>query len=229
MNKYTKYYNRIIENRKQNPILNVYTETHHIIPRSLGGSNADENLVNLTAREHFICHWLLTKMYAGESRGKMINALYMMQAKNPNQKRYKSKITARIYSKLREEYVEYISKLNTGRIQPPEEKEKQLKAQIGRKREPFSKEWREKLSNAKKGENNTRYGVIVSEETRKKISDKIRGRIHTKEEIERRRIANLGKTREKILCSYCNQHISVNTYPRWHGEKCKRKTRKFNE
>ena len=35
-----------------------YTESHHIIPRSLGG----EETVSLSAREHFICHWLLLKM-----------------------------------------------------------------------------------------------------------------------------------------------------------------------
>jgi hypothetical protein len=59
---YHKLYNSIIQNRKQNPI-EGYTETHHIIPRSLGGTNDKENLVDLTAREHFICHLLLTKMY----------------------------------------------------------------------------------------------------------------------------------------------------------------------
>ena len=32
-----------------------YYEKHHIQPKSLGGSNKKENLVRLTAREHFIC------------------------------------------------------------------------------------------------------------------------------------------------------------------------------
>lgn len=40
-----------------------YYENHHIIPRSLNGSNSSENLVLLTAREHFICHWLLVKIF----------------------------------------------------------------------------------------------------------------------------------------------------------------------
>jgi hypothetical protein len=69
MNKYTCWYNNITENAKSR-IIDGYTERHHILPRSLGGTNDKDNLVDLTAREHFICHWLLTKMHSGESRVK---------------------------------------------------------------------------------------------------------------------------------------------------------------
>ena len=41
----------------------VYTEEHHIVPRSEGGTDALENLVALTAREHFLAHWLLFRIY----------------------------------------------------------------------------------------------------------------------------------------------------------------------
>ena len=59
-----KLYNKIIQNRIDNPLsLEVYGETHHIIPRCLGGSNLKKNLVRLTAREHYICHYLLSEMY----------------------------------------------------------------------------------------------------------------------------------------------------------------------
>ena len=122
MSKYEKWYCGIIETARNRKI-NEYTETHHILPRSLGGNNEPDNLVELTAREHFMCHWLLTKMHTGQARGKMINALYMMQSQGPYQTRYKSKITSRIYKNLREEYAAYISNLNKGRKQPPEEKE----------------------------------------------------------------------------------------------------------
>ena len=59
-NKYKKWYDMIIENA-QNRQIKGYKERHHIIPKCLGGSNKKENLVDLTAREHFVCHWLLTK------------------------------------------------------------------------------------------------------------------------------------------------------------------------
>lgn len=50
---YTKIYNLIIEKRKV-VIPTGYVEEHHIIPRSLGGSDDKSNLVKLTAKEHFI-------------------------------------------------------------------------------------------------------------------------------------------------------------------------------
>tara|TARA_R110000868_G_scaffold344043_1_gene605026 strand:+ start:265 stop:930 length:666 start_codon:yes stop_codon:yes gene_type:complete len=216
MNKYTRWYNNITENAKFRTI-DGYTERHHIHPRSLGGTNNKDNLVNLTAREHFICHWLLTKMHTGEARGKMINALYLMQGKNQYQDRY---INSKVYETLRTEYAQYISKLNTGRIQPLDEKTKQIAAITGRKRASFSEEWRAKMSASKLGENNNRYGVDVSEETRRKIGDRIRGRKQTEEEKARRGLANLGKVKPKKLCPHCNQMIAVNTYPRWHGANC---------
>jgi len=73
MNKYNTWYNNITENAKTRTV-EGYVERHHIIPRSLGGLDSKENLADLTAREHFICHWLLTKMHTGEAKAKMIHA-----------------------------------------------------------------------------------------------------------------------------------------------------------
>jgi len=221
MNKYAKYYHLIIDNRKLNPLKDQYTEKHHIFPRSLGGSNGLENLVNLSAREHFICHWLLTKMYTGTDCGKMINAMYMMRGNSTYQKRYESNITARIYENLREEYSQYISKMNTGRIQPPEEKAKQIAAITGRTRLPFSDEWKGNLSRNHKSKRG--FNTSHSEETRKKMSEKATGRKQTPETIAKKSEAIRGSKREKLLCPHCQQLIAVNTYPRWHGDNCKEK------
>jgi hypothetical protein len=72
-NKYTKWYYQIIANAKISDY-NCYTEKHHIIPKSLGGNDDISNIVSLTARQHFVCHWLLTKMVTGISRQKMVHA-----------------------------------------------------------------------------------------------------------------------------------------------------------
>ena len=217
MNKYTRWYNNITENAKSR-IIDGYTERHHIHPRSLGGTDNADNLVNLTAREHFICHWLLTKMHTGEARGKMINALYLMQGKNQYQDRY---INSRVYEILRTEYAQYISKLNKGRKQPLEENTKQKIAQTGRKRSPFTNEWRDKMSKSKQGEKNNRYGVKISESTRQKMREKALGRTQSEETIKKKADAVRGSKREKKLCPHCNQMIAVNTYPRWHGDQCR--------
>lgn len=108
-NKYSKIYNQIIEKRKIQPFNDGYSETHHILPRSLGGLDEHTNLVKLSAREHFICHYLLTKMFQVNtiSYYKMLNAFIMMKCSTLNQKRYYS----RLYSYSKEKYSEY-KKLN---------------------------------------------------------------------------------------------------------------------
>ena len=123
-----------------------------------------------------------------------------------------------------EEAKRAISKKNVGKKLTAQQIAKQIESQTGRKRAPFTDEWRANLSASKQGKNNNRFGVEVSEETRRKIGDKIRGRKQTEEEKLARSLANKGKTREKLLCPHCAQLISVNTYPRWHGNNCKHKS-----
>lgn len=74
--KYTTWYFNIVEAASSR--LMTEGEKHHIIPRSLGGTNNKENIVKLTYREHFICHWLLTKMVVGSDKNKMCYALHCM-------------------------------------------------------------------------------------------------------------------------------------------------------
>ena len=67
MVKYQKWYDNIIyvaQNRK----LEGYKEKHHIIPKCLGGSNEKSNLVELTAKEHFLCHKLLVAIYPNSDK-----------------------------------------------------------------------------------------------------------------------------------------------------------------
>jgi hypothetical protein len=58
----------------------IYYELHHIIPRCLNGTNDKNNLVLLTAREHFVAHQLLVKIYPEEY--KLVFALKMMCINN---------------------------------------------------------------------------------------------------------------------------------------------------
>ena len=76
---YEKIYFSIIENRKNNKF-DGYTEKHHILPRSLGGTDEKDNIVSLSAREHYICHLLLTEIYKNDkvSHSKMLYAFMMM-------------------------------------------------------------------------------------------------------------------------------------------------------
>jgi hypothetical protein len=53
-----------------------YYEKHHIIPKCLGGNNSKVNLVYLTAREHYVAHQLLVKVYPTDRN--LIFAAHMM-------------------------------------------------------------------------------------------------------------------------------------------------------
>ena len=59
---YLNVYNSIILRAKAHRELD-YKEMHHIVPTCVGGTDDSGNIVDLTAREHFLCHWLLTKIY----------------------------------------------------------------------------------------------------------------------------------------------------------------------
>ena len=109
-NKYTLTYCKIIE-RAKTRCLDGYVEKHHIIPKSLGGSNTKSNIVALTAKEHFICHMLLIKMVDHQYKQKMIHAWWAMSTlKKSCQERYK--LSATMYSIVRKKYSERMSVYN---------------------------------------------------------------------------------------------------------------------
>jgi hypothetical protein len=71
-----------------------YVEKHHILPRSLGGSDDSSNLVTLTSREHFVAHMLLAKIHGGV----MWQALIIMKKGKYGYKRY---INSRLFEVAR--------------------------------------------------------------------------------------------------------------------------------
>ena len=178
-NKYTNTYYNII-NRSKSIDKPGYTELHHIIPKSLGGSDDSDNLVKLTAKEHYIAHRLLCKMTTSADRGKMSYAFHMMSLSNKNQKRYAKKLTAASYKILKEELSIFISKSQKGvktgkqkasrKPRGPMSEETKLKMSEKRKQLWQSKEYREK---------NTRTGYSHSEETKLKMSEKRKGKPST--------------------------------------------------
>ena len=85
-NKYKIIYFRIIDNAKERKI-SGYIEKHHVIPKCIGGLDDISNIVELTAREHYICHRLLTKITTGEIKRKMLFALGRFMQDGSNTKR----------------------------------------------------------------------------------------------------------------------------------------------
>jgi len=197
-NKYTRWYQQIVFRAQQRTLpKDHYVEVHHIIPRSLGGDNSKSNLARLTAREHFLCHWLLTKMLsAGKEKSKMFNALWMMQAKNihHHEKKYSYKITSRVFESIRTKIAKITSERQKGKPILEETKRKIGAAARGRKLKPLTEERKKQLSEMFKG----RPGIPKTEEQKRKHSELITGRIQSKEEREMRSKALKGKKKPPL-------------------------------
>lgn len=113
---YQRIYDEFIADRRiKESSLIGYTEKHHVLPRSLGGDNSKENLIKLSAQDHYFAHELLAKIH----KGKMSNALWMMT----NSKKYKA--SRLMYQSIREQHVRAISpklmKAITGRKKSQDE------------------------------------------------------------------------------------------------------------
>lgn len=82
---YKQIYNNLI-NRAKERLVEGYTESHHIIPRCMGGDDSKSNLVNLTPEEHYTAHLLLVKIYPDNK--KLVKAATMMIPNRPSNKLY---------------------------------------------------------------------------------------------------------------------------------------------
>jgi len=240
--KYTKYYHQITS-RAQNREIDTYTENHHIIPESMGGPTTKENLVTLTAREHFICHWLLTKMTTGKDKANMIYALNGMKRKNKYQERYETKITSRVYSRLRkivaEQHSEFMTgrtawnkglklegekykggKKNKGRVQSKEQIDNRVEKNTGQKR---TQETKDKIAQAL-------TGIIrgpMSQEEKNKRSASTKDKPKS-EEFSRHLSMSLKKlaaegnhhSQVEMSCLHCGKVAKKLSYSRNHGDNC---------
>lgn len=167
---YQKHYDQLIESRKINYTIADCHEKHHIVPKCMNGSNEQENLVLLTAREHYIAHWLLTKIYP-ENVSLKYAFCCMQWDKN------RRKLTSKQFERLKnlksethknfnhsEESKRKIGEAQKGKIVSEETRKKMSQARKGKKIKPFSEETRKKMSNS-------HIGLRPSEETRKKLSE----------------------------------------------------------
>jgi len=159
----------------------VYYEAHHIIPKCMGGEGNyrsdpnHSNIVLLTSREHFLCHWLLAEIHT-HHRG-IIYAFHKMCIRVSSKKMNRYVPSSRVY-----EYA------------------KRLRVSIG-----VSKETLEKMRIAganisdktRLKMRNSHLGIKLSDEHKKSISKSNLGREvkeSTKEKISR---SNKGKVRDE--------------------------------
>lgn len=145
-----------------------YTERHHIIPRSFGGSNARANIVRLTAREHFVAHRLLAKLRPDSG---MVHAAFLMACMDRQHGRYR--VTSRTYEVLRIAHAarasanprlsEVNSRVHSGKKQSPEHLQRRIDSRRANGQPWHTAETASKIAAANKGKPGTMSGPMTSE------------------------------------------------------------------
>lgn len=222
---YKRIYDQLIQKRRDNPITRKeqYVECHHVVPRSEGGSDNENNLVNLTAREHYVAHLLLAKIYDDH---KMWAAVWGMATGWRYYKKTHPTVSSRTYEVVRENFVKSLRNHMIGGHLSDSTKRKISKATMGRKpwnkgkssgfkyhhhseehRQKISRlltgrtlsdEHKRKISEAKKGKH-----LHLSEDARRQLSERMRNRVITDETRHKIVLMNTGRkhseeTRRKI-------------------------------
>lgn len=163
---YQKIYDDICK-RGQERILpkEVYTEKHHIIPKCLGGDDSKENLTVLTAREHFLVHYILAEKLYSNHKG-LWYALIKMCGRNERQERC-------VISSMTYEYLRQRHQTNNS----------------GEKNNFYGKRHSEetllKIKSSLSGPNHHKYGKTHSNEHKQKIGNSLKGRIFSQDTLKK--------------------------------------------
>lgn len=183
---YQKIYDDLISRAKQENRKKVkggtYYENHHIIPVCLGGLNDKDNLVLLTAREHFVAHKLLAEIYPNNN--KLIYGFRVFLVFNKLGREDEYRITSREFERMRVDYSKVVSETHKGKKISDSQK---LLISVKGKGRLHSDTTKSKMSESKKGwvgmvgENNHMFGKSHTDETKRLISIKNLGRKLTKQ------------------------------------------------
>ena len=212
---YQKIHDQLID-RAKNRKLTGYKERHHIIPKCMGGTNHEDNLVFLTAREHFIVHKLLCEIHP-KHHG-IFKGYYAMAMLNQTSRNIA--LTSREYEYLRKDF----SKRNSG----------DLNHYFGKK---HSDEIRKKMSenSTRRGNSSWCAGLTKSDPRVAKIANATRWNkgltkedLRVQKQIQKSIQTRTGQKRGKynvqyITCPNCNLTHTKSVIHRSHLDKCKYK------
>ena len=219
---YEAHYNKLIA-RSRGRLLECYTERHHIIPRCLGGSDASENIADLTAEEHYVAHQLLVKMHPGHKG--LIYATMMMTSAGAGGGRSGNKM----YSWLRKKNSEAMmgNTHSVGRTYSPEQRAHLSKANKGQV--PWTKgragDPRLKHSEATKRLLSKQHkGIPLSEDHKANIKAAMIGwKPPPRTEEHNAKLAEGNRARAKLraTCPHCDKEGSLHAMNQFHFDNCK--------
>lgn len=215
---YQRIYNEIIDRSKERGNIE-YPERHHIIPRCIGGLDRKDNIAILTPREHFICHWLLYKMYP---ENKKLKYAFTRMLQPAYAKTYKiSRIQNSIqYEIVRRCVAELSRETNSGRPKTQQEIQKMLKTRKERYGyTDYLGSWCRGKKLGPVSKNGFIYGshLVGTKHSEKSIQNQKEG---LKLYYENNDHHTKGKKQKIITCPHCGKS-GGNALRQRHFEKCK--------
>jgi hypothetical protein len=171
---YKLHYNLLIEKSKNREKPVVY-ERHHILPKSMGGTDKEDNFAYLTPKEHYVAHHLLWKIYKSEE---MHYAFWLMVNKASKDGTRNYSVTSRVYETAKLEHREQVSKIHKGKIRSEETRKKASESLKGKI--PWNKgltgihtkenlEMLSKIQRGRKDSEETRRKKSISASNRRKV------------------------------------------------------------
>jgi hypothetical protein len=158
---YVKLYENLIEKWRHETIEDgVYSEKHHIIPRCLGGSDEEENLILLPARVHYVAHEILAFIYP-DNQDIIYAVIAMSMHSESTEGRKDIRIPSRLFAYFRERAAEF----QRGKIISEESRHKMSLAKLGKPQKKKA-ETGKHISEGKKGKP---YGTRVLDTNTGKI------------------------------------------------------------
>lgn len=248
---YEKLYENLIAKRQKLGKPEGYKEVHHIIPRSFGGTDDPGNLIALTAKEHFMAHRFLAKIYPSSG---MVHAVYKMACSNKAFNRFK--VTSRVYEELR---IAHAHRVSTDEVAKQKKSlaakgKKQSEEHIKARTESRKKngDWLTDETKAKIGKSNTGKkgywgdnpiteemiekrkktmretgGWEWTDDRRKASSERMIGKPSKNPPVTEERKQQLREEKsKKVTCPYCGKEGTMMIMPRWHFDNCKKLTQK---
>lgn len=166
---YQEFINNILSTRGRFGCQDKYHERHHILPKCLGGTNDEKNLIDLYADEHYIAHELLAQENP-HNKG-LQYALWTMSrcTKVQNNDRYVP--TEEQYKNAREAFSKAMSGENNPLYGKKMTDEQKQKLSESLKKSPAHRKHMEEMWKNNKGRTPPNKGVSPSKETIQKLKE----------------------------------------------------------
>lgn len=197
-NEATQDYISLCELAKERPAIDGYVEKHHILPKCICSDNLqirdENNLVRFSAKEHFTAHLLLSKMFEGIIKRKMLYALSALSFRKDGLRI----LDADDYAITKEA------------------------SRLAKKGIPLTDNHRQKIRDSFAAHNPNK-GRSASIETRIKqsIAKKGKPHVHSEETRKKLSIARIGLIIDDVTCPHCNKIGKPGALGRWHFNNCK--------